>query len=309
METRLRRSCLAVPGSSPKMLAKAAGLEADQVFLDLEDSVAPGVKTDESREHVVRALLDQEWRARTLVVRVNSVDTPYCYADLAYVVGRAGGRIDCVMVPKVEDESHLHFVDHLLAQLEGTHGLDGRIGIEAQIETARGMVNIERVAAASPRLETLIFGPGDYAASLGVPQLSVGLIEPDYPGDQWHYALSRIVTTARAFGVQAIDGPYSQIRDLDGFRESARRSRLLGFDGKWALHPDQIGPCNEIFTPGQDQYDRAERMLDAYRRFSEVDQLGAAMFEGEMIDEASRKMAEALALRGRAAGLERTESR
>ncbi len=290
------------------MLAKAPGLEADQVFLDLEDSVAPAVKSDESRENVVRALLDGDWRAKTLVVRVNSVDTPYCFADLAYVIERAGARIDCVMLPKVEAESHLHFVDHLLSQLEGEHGLERRIGIEAQIETARGIVNVERIAAATPRLETLVFGPGDYAASLGVPQLSVGTIEPGYPGDQWHYVLSRIVTTARAFGLQAIDGPYSQIRDLDGFRESARRSRLLGFDGKWALHPDQIGPCNEIYTPPQDQYERAERILDAYRHFTEVEQVGAAMFEGEMIDEASRKMAEALALRGRAAGLCRRKS-
>ncbi|MDX6513935.1 MAG: citrate lyase subunit beta / citryl-CoA lyase [Gaiellaceae bacterium] len=287
------------------MLAKAAGLPADQVFLDLEDAVAPGAKTDESRENVVRALLDNEWVAATLVVRVNSVDTPWCHQDLVYVVERAGARLDCIMVPKVEDASHVQFVDHLLTQLEALHGLERRIGIEAQIETARGIVNIERIAAASDRLETLIFGPGDYAASIGVPQLTVGMIEPDYPGDQWHYVLSRIVTTARAFGLQAIDGPFSAIRDIDGFCESARRSRLLGFDGKWALHPDQIGPCNATYTPSQEQYERAERVLDAYRHFTEVEGLGAAMFEGEMIDEASRKMAEALAARGRAAGLER----
>jgi citrate lyase subunit beta / citryl-CoA lyase len=304
---RLRRSCLAVPGSSAKMLAKAAGLPADQAFLDLEDAVAPSEKNDATRTQVANALLEQEWSARTLVVRVNSVDTRWCYRDIEVVVGLAGAKLDCVMVPKVEDASHIHFVDHLLTQLEEELGLTRPIGIEAQIESARGIVNVEEIAASSARLETLIFGPGDYAASLGVPQLTVGMIEPDYPGDQWHYPLSRIVTTARAFGLQAIDGPFSAIRDLDGFRESARRAKLLGFDGKWALHPDQIDPCNETFTPTQLHYDQAERILATYRRFTDVDGLGAAMFEGEMIDEASRKMAMQVAQRGRAAGLRPTE--
>jgi citrate lyase subunit beta/citryl-CoA lyase len=285
------------------MLSKAAGLSADEVFLDLEDSVAPSEKSDASRENVVRALLENQWTAKTLAVRVNAVSTPWCFRDLSYVVSRAGAKLDCVIIPKVEDRSQIHFVDHLLRQLEADAGLDRQIGIEAQIETARGMVHIEQIAEASPRLEALIFGPGDYAASLGVPQLTVGKIEPDYPGDQWHYALSRIITTARAFGFQAIDGPYTALRDLDGFRESARRSRLLGFDGKWAIHPDQIDLCNQAYTPDQAQYERAERILSAYRQATDVDGTGAVVFEGEMIDEASRKMAEALAVRGRAAGL------
>jgi citrate lyase subunit beta / citryl-CoA lyase len=288
------------------MLAKSAGLPADQVFLDLEDAVAPKEKTDATREQVAKALLEQDWQARTLVVRVNSVGTHWCYRDIEVIVGLAGAKLDCVMVPKVEDASHIHFVDHLLTQLEQAHGLQRPIGIEAQIENARGIVKIEEIAAASPRLETLIFGPGDYAASLGVPQLTVGMIEPDYPGDQWHYPLSRILTTARAFGLQAIDGPFSAIHDLDGFRESARRAKLLGFDGKWALHPSQIDPCNTMFTPTQLDYDHAERVLAAYRQFTDVDGLGAAMFDGEMIDEASRKMAAQVATRGRAAGLEPT---
>lgn len=285
------------------MLAKAAGLPADEVFVDLEDAVAPKEKTDATREQAARAIVENDWAAGTLVVRVNAVDTEWCYRDLDVVVGIAGARLDCVMVPKVEDESMIHFVDHLLRQLEQASGIERPIGIEAQIETAKGIVGIERIAAASPRLETLIFGPGDYAASLGVPQLSVGANEPDYPGHQWHYPLSRIVTTARAFGLQAIDGPYSAIRDLDGFRESARRAQLLGFDGKWALNPDQIGPCNQIFTPSQAAYDNAERMLTAYKASTDVDGVGAAMHDGEMIDEASRKMAQQLAERGRAAGL------
>lgn len=185
----------------------------------------------------------------------------------------------------------------------------GGIGIEAQIETARGLVNIERIARASTRTETLIFGPGDFAASLGLPQLSVGMTDDDYPGDQWHYPLSRIVTTARAFGLQAIDGPFAAIRDVEGFRKTAQRAKLLGFDGKWSLHPDQIEPCNAMFTPAQEQYDQAERLLEAYRQFSEVDGVGAAMHEGEMIDEASRRMAQAIVARGRAAGLSSAEAK
>ncbi len=289
------------------MLAKAAQLPADQVFLDLEDAVAPSEKTDATRERVARALVEQGWSAGTLVVRVNSVDTAWCHRDIEMIVALAGATVDCIMVPKVEDASHIHFVDHLLGQLELEHRLERPIGIEAQIESPRGLVNVEAIAAASPRLETLIFGPGDYAASLGVSQLTVGVIERDYPGDQWHYPLSRIATTARAFGLQAIDGPYSAIHDIDGFRESARRAQLLGFDGKWALHPGQLEPCNEIFTPTQSSFDRAERLLAAYRGFTEVDGVGAAMFEGEMIDEASRKMADQLSRRGRAAGLQPSE--
>jgi citrate lyase subunit beta / citryl-CoA lyase len=303
---RLRRSCLAVPGSSPKMLAKAAGLPADQVFLDLEDAVAPDLKNDHTRGLVVTALREQSWTAATRVVRINAVGTPWCLDDLLSVVGGAGSVLDCVMVPKVESAAQVHFVSQLLDQLELKHGLERRIGLEIQIESPRGLVEIERIGAASPRIETLIFGPGDYAAAVGVPQLSVGEIEPGYPGDQWHYVLSRIVTTARAFGLQAIDGPYAAIRDLDGYREVARRSRLLGFDGKWALHPDQIGICNELYAPSRDEFERAERILAAYEVATGSDGLGAVVFEGEMIDEASRKMALAVAARGRAAGLAET---
>jgi citrate lyase subunit beta / citryl-CoA lyase len=285
------------------MLAKASTLPADQVFLDLEDAVAPSEKNDATREAVGRAIADQSWYAQTVVVRVNAVETEWCYRDIEIVVRHAGARLDCVMVPKVEQASHLHFVEHLLSQLEREHGLADPIGIEAQIETARGIVAIESIAASSARLETLIFGPGDYAASVGIPQLTVGAIDPEYPGDQWHYPLSRIVTTARAFGLQAIDGPYAAIRDLDGFRASARRAQLLGFDGKWALHPGQIEPCNDVFTPTQEAYERAERVLAAYRVFTAIDGVGAGMLDNEMIDEASAKMAAQVARRGQAAGL------
>lgn len=285
------------------MLAGSARLRADEVFLDLEDSVAAEAKIDDTRSMVVRALHENDWLAKTVVVRVNSVDTEWCFQDLIYVVTKAGARLDCVMIPKVEAASQIHFVAHLLDQLESAAGLDRKIGLEAQIETARGLMNVDSIAASSPRLETLIFGPGDYAASIGAPQLSVGMIEAGYPGDQWHYPLSRIIVTARAFGLQAIDGPYSMIHDAQGFRESARRSRLLGYDGKWAIHPKQIDICNEIYTPSKDQFERAKRILEEYRRASSADHTGAVLFEGEMIDEASRKMAESVAARGRAAGL------
>ena len=300
---RLRRSCLAAPGSAERMLVKAATLPADEVFLDLEDAVAPSEKTDATRELIVRALLDQTWLAPTRVVRVNAVGTRWCLDDIVYVVSRAGSALHGLMMPKVESAAQVHFVAQLLEQLELKHELSRRLALEIQIESPRGLLRLEEIAQASDRIETLIFGPGDYAAAAGVPQLSVGAIEREYPGDQWHYVLSRILTVARAFGLQAIDGPYAAIRDLDGFREVATRSRMLGFDGKWAIHPGQIDVCNEVYTPTQEQFDQAEAMLASYERAVTSECTGAAVFEGEMIDEASRKMAELTVGRGRAAGL------
>jgi citrate lyase subunit beta / citryl-CoA lyase len=285
------------------MLAKAATLQADQVFIDLEDAVAPLEKNDGIRQNVVDALKELHWLAQTRVVRVNDVRTRWCFRDITYVVAGAAVALDCIMLPKVEAASDVHFADHLLSQLEEELGLHQRIGLEVQIESPRGLVNIEAIAAASDRIETLIFGPGDFAAAAGMPQLSVGASEPDYGSDQWHYVLWRILITARAFGLQAIDGPYGQIRDTDGFRQVAGRSRLLGFDGKWALHPDQIDLCNEVFSPAQANYERAVRILDAYAKATDDSRLGAVVFEGEMIDEASRKMAQQVVARGRAAGI------
>jgi len=289
------------------MLDKAATLRADQVFLDLEDAVAPELKNDATRQLVISALR-KDWVASTRVVRVNAVGTPWCLDDLLQVVRGAGTELDCIMVPKVESAAQIHFVAQVLEQLELQGGFGRAIGIEVQIESPRGLVEIERIAGASPRIETLIFGPGDYAAAAGMPQLTVGAIDGSYQGDLWHYVLSRIVTTARAFGLQAIDGPYAAIHDVDGFREVAHRSRVLGFDGKWALHPDQIGVCNETYAPTQEEFDRAERMVDAYRTATNEHRRGAVVFEGEMIDEASRKMALAVAERGRAAGLTRADA-
>ena len=285
------------------MLRKAAGLAADQVFLDLEDAVAPLEKST-ARDKVVQALVGQTWVASTRAVRINAVGTPWCLDDLLHVVAGTVGALDCIVLPKVESADQVTFVHHVLDHLEHAHAIHRRIGLELQIESPKGLVAVEHIASASDRAEALIFGPGDYAAAAGIPQLTVGTIEPDYPGDQWHYVLSRIATAAKAGGLQAIDGPYAAIRDLEGYRNVALRSRLLGFDGKWALHPDQIGICNEIYAPSQAEYERAVRILEAYEVATEESRVGAVMFEGEMIDEASRKMAEQLRASGAAAGLQ-----
>src|SRR6266511_1519894 len=228
--TRPRRSCLSVPGSSPKMLSKAPGLPADEVFMDLEDSVAPGAK-EEARANIVQAVKESDWTAKTVVVRVNGVYTKWCYRDVIEIAENAGQFVDCVMIPKVEHESDVSFVDDLLRQIEDTTGLDRRIGLEIQIETATGLTNIDAIAQASDLAETLIFGPADMSASLGLPTVTAGLPMPGYPGDHWHFVLSRILVAARNAGLQAIDGPYLVIRDLDGFREMAMRARALGYDG------------------------------------------------------------------------------
>ncbi|HEX2025414.1 MAG TPA: CoA ester lyase [Actinomycetota bacterium] len=300
--TRPRRSCLSVPGSSPKMLAKAPTLPADEVFMDLEDSVAPLAKED-ARHSVVQALKEGDWSGKTVVVRVNGVYTKWCAHDVLHVVENAGEYLDCLMIPKVESASDVTFVDNLVRMAEENLGLEKRIGLEVQIETATGIRNIDDIAAASDRTETLIFGPADMSASLGLPTVTAGLPMPGYPGDHWHHVLSTILVAARHAGVQAIDGPYLLIKDLDGFREMAQRARALGYDGKWALHPGQVHVLNEVFTPSQEEFDKAEAMLEAYRHATEVERRGAVMFGNEMIDEASRKMAEQLSARGRAAGL------
>jgi citrate lyase subunit beta / citryl-CoA lyase len=300
-ETRLRRSCLAVPGSDPKMMSKAGSTEADQVFLDLEDAVAPDLKKP-SRATVVEALNDVDFGDKVVVVRVNDATTRYMYDDIIELVRGAGAKLDCLMIPKVQDAGQLWFVENLLNQLEGDRELERRTGLEVQIETGTGSVNMTEIARVTDRIETLIFGPGDYAANMGVPQLDLGMIERDYPGHQWHYVMAQIVNNARAVGCDAIDGPYGDYGDTDGFRESCTRAKLLGYDGKWCIHPSQIAIANEVFTPSKEQFDYAERLLAAYEEALKAGR-GAASLDGKMIDEASRKMAEKLAARGRAAGL------
>ncbi|MPZ87703.1 MAG: CoA ester lyase [Nitriliruptorales bacterium] len=301
---RPRRSCLSVPGSSSKMLAKAASLPADEVFCDLEDSVAPGQK-EAARRLVIDALRGNDWGERTLGLRINAVETRWAYRDVIDVVEAAGEVLDCIIIPKVQAPGEVEFVDHLLRMIEEEQGFDHRIGIEAQIENSPGLTMIDEIAFASDRLETLVFGPGDLAASLGMPNRAVGALVPDYPGELWHAVHLRILTAARSAGLQAIDGPYAHIHDLEGLRESARRTQLVGYDGKWVLHPGQVDVANEIYTPSQADFDRAEAILEAYRKATEVDRTGAVMLGDEMVDEASRKVAEVTALRGRAAGMRR----
>ncbi|MEX2394049.1 MAG: CoA ester lyase [Actinomycetota bacterium] len=304
---RARRSCLSVPASSTKMLGKIPSMPADEVFMDLEDSVAPDAK-EGARRNVIAVLKEIELGEKTIVLRINGVYTHWCYRDIIEIVEEVGQKIDCIMIPKVQWASDVTFVADLLRMIEETNGFEKRIGLEAQIENAQGLTNIDEIAAASDRLETLIFGPGDMAAAMGMPHSTVGQIVESYPGDHWHWILMRILVAARNCNLQAIDGPYAQIRDLDGYREVAMRSRQLGYDGKWALHPDQIEVLNEVFTPSQEEYDRAEDILEAYLKATGEEKKGAVMFGDEMIDEASRKMAAVHAAQGRAAGLKRTKS-
>ena len=299
-----RRSCLSVPGSRSRFHEKADSSAADMVFFDLEDSVAPSAK-EEAREQVVEALRTYRYRGKVRGVRVNSVDTRWCADDIRHVVEGAGDRLDCLVIPKVDDVDAVHFVHHLLNQLEWKLGLERPIGLELQVETARGMENSARVAAASPRNRTLIFGPVDFAADMRLPGFGAGDTRPDYPGDLWHYFLARVAVAARAGGLQAIDGPFLQVRDLAGVRESARRSAALGYDGKWVLHPDQVEVVNEVFSPSQEDFERAHRVIDAYQQATEVEVRGAVMLGDEMIDEASRKLAMATLERGEAAGMSR----
>ncbi|HEY3003230.1 MAG TPA: CoA ester lyase [Kribbellaceae bacterium] len=306
---RSRRSCLATPGSNPRFLEKAKGLDADQVFLDLEDSVAPIAKVD-ARKNIVAALNEGGWGNKTRVVRVNDWTTEWTYADVIEIVSGAGADLDCVMLPKVQTAEQVVALDLLLTQLERANGLEvGRLGIEAQIENALGLVNVDAIAQASPRVETIIFGPADFMASINMKSLVVGEQPPGYDvGDAYHYILMRILMAARAYGKQAIDGPYLQIKDVEGYKRVAGRSAALGFDGKWVLHPDQVAAANEVFSPRQDDYDHAENILDAYEFFTSAQggAKGAVMLGDEMIDEASRKMALVISAKGRAAGMRRT---
>lgn len=308
---RPRRSCLAVPGSNQKMIDKARGLPADQVFLDLEDACAPLAKPG-ARGTVVAALNEGGWGDRIRVVRVNDLTTEWTYRDVVEVVEGAGANLDCVMLPKVQTAEQIAWLDLTLTQIEKTMGYPvGGIGIEAQIENARGLVNIDAIAAASPRTETIIFGPADFMASINMKSLVVGEQPPGYDvGDAYHYILMRILMAGRATDLQVIDGPYLQVRDVDGFRRVAQRSAALGYDGKWVLHPGQIETCNELFSPRQEDYDHAELILDAYAYYTSEagGRRGAVLLGDEMIDEASRKMATAIAAKGRAAGLTRTSA-
>lgn len=293
------------------MLDKAKDLPADQVFMDIEDAVAPLAKPD-ARKNIVAALNEGGYDGKVRSVRVNDWTTEWTYLDVIEVVSGAGANLDCIMLPKVQGPEQIRALDMLLTQVEKAEGLEvGRIGIEAQIENAMGLTMVDEIAAASPRVETIIFGPADFMASINMKSLVVGEQPPGYDvGDAYHYILMRILMAARAYDKQAIDGPYLQIKDLDGYTRVAERSAALGFDGKWVLHPDQIAAANEIFSPRQDDYDHAELILDAYEWYTSAagGARGAAMLGDEMIDEASRKMALVIAGKGRAAGMQRSQT-
>jgi citrate lyase subunit beta / citryl-CoA lyase len=308
---RPRRTCLSVPASSSKMIEKAKGLPADEVFLDLEDAVAVDAKA-QARTQAAIALSEPGWAGQLRGVRVNDWTTPWTYADVIEVVSTAGDQLDIIVLPKVTDASHIHALDLLLTQLETTHGLEvGRIGIEAQIENARGLSNLDAIAGA-PRVQALVYGPADMTASLNMRTLEVGEQPQGYDvGDAYHHVLMAILIAARSHEILAIDGPYLKVRDVDGFRRVARRSAALGYDGKWVLHPDQIVAGNEIFSPRQEDYDHAELILEAYEWHTSAagGARGAVMLGDEMLDEASRKMALVIAGKGRAAGMTRQGER
>jgi citrate lyase subunit beta / citryl-CoA lyase len=297
-----RRSCLSVPATRPRFQEKADGSAADMIILDLEDSVAPSAK-EAGRKGVIEALRAHPYDGKVRSVRVNPLDSPWCLDDIREIVEEAGPLMDTLVVPKVEDVATVHFLHHLLAQLERKLGMDRAIGLDLQIESAVGLERVSEIAAASDRLQALHFGPGDYSASIGMPGLTIGEGVEGYPGDPWHYARTRILVAARARGAMAVDGPYARFRDPDGLRVHARRAAVLGYDGKWAIHPDQIAVLNETFAPDQADFDRASAILDAYARATEQDATGAVDLDGEMIDEATRKMAEATVARGRAVGM------
>ena len=289
---RLQRSTLAVPGSNPALFPKALESEADVVFLDLEDAVAPADK-EQARRNVIRALLDLDWRGqgKTVSVRINGIDTHYMYRDVVDVVEQAGHRLDTVLIPKVGVPADVYLVEALLTQIEAAKGIPHRIGIEALIETALGMANVEAIAAVRGRLEVLHFGVADYAASNRARTVNIGGLNPDYPGDQWHFALSRMTVACRAYGLRAVDGPFGDFKDPDGFRLAARRGAALGIEGKWAIHPSQIALANDVFTPPEPEVSRARRILDALDAAAR-DGRGAAQLDGRMVDAASARMAE-----------------
>lgn len=288
---RLHRSELAVPGSNPSMIDKAAASEADYIFLDLEDAVAPPEKI-KARSNIIQALNDIDWRGKgkTISVRINGLDTHYMYSDVIEVVEQAGEKIDTLLVPKVGVPADLYMVDALLSQIEQGKGFKNRIGLEALIETALGMANVEAIAQYPNRLEALHFGVADYAASLRSRTVVIGGLNPDYPGDQWHASLTRMLVACRAYGLRAIDGPFGGIDDPEGYKDSARRAAALGYEGKWAIHPSQIALANEIFSPTEKEIEKAERTVKALKEAEEQGK-GAASLDGKMIDAASERMA------------------
>ena len=304
---RLNRSELAVPGSNPKLFEKAASSDVDVVFLDLEDAVAPDEK-EQARKNVIEAINDIDWGNKTLSVRINGLDTHYMYRDVVDVLEQTGERLDLFMIPKVGTAADIYAVDMLTTQVEAAVGRKKRIGFELIIEIALGMANVDAIAAASKRNESLHFGVADYAAStrarttvIGGPNPMYGVLtdkDGDTPrdyhwGDMWHYAISRMVVAARANGLRPVDGPFGDFSDPDGYKAQANRAAVLGCEGKWAIHPSQIGLANEVFSPSDAEVDRAKRILAAMDQ-AQKEGKGAVSLDGRLIDIASIKQAENL---------------
>ena len=291
-KSRLQRSELAVPGSSPKMFEKALNSAADYIFLDLEDAVSPNDKIS-ARSNVIKALNEMNWRknGKTISVRINSLDTHYMYSDLVEIVEQAGENVDTILVPKAGTASDVYMVDCLLTQIETNKNLKNKIGIECLIETALGMSNIKEIAKSSERLEALHFGVADYAASLRARTVVIGGLNPDYPGDQWHHGLSELVMTCRAYGLRAIDGPFGDFNDPDAYVAAAKRGAAIGIEGKWAIHPSQIELANNVFSPPETEVNKAKRILEELDKAAKEGK-GAAQLDGRMIDAASARMAE-----------------
>ena len=291
-KSRLQRSELAVPGSSPKMFEKALSSTADYIFLDLEDAVSPNDKIS-ARSNVIKALNEMNWRknGKTISVRINSLDTHYMYSDLIEIVEQAGENVDTILVPKAGTASDVYMVDCLLTQIETNKNLKNKIGIECLIETALGMSNIKEIAKSSERLEALHFGVADYAASLRARTVVIGGLNPDYPGDQWHHGLSELVMTCRAYGLRAIDGPFGDFNDPDAYVAAAKRGAAIGIEGKWAIHPSQIELANNVFSPPETEVTKAKRILEELDKAAKEGK-GAAQLDGRMIDAASARMAE-----------------
>jgi citrate lyase subunit beta/citryl-CoA lyase len=300
-DVELRRTQLATPASDPNFMESASNSDADEVFLDLEDSVAPNAKA-EAREPLIEAAVEHDWSGKILSYRINGIDTRWWYDDVIEVVSEAGEYIDDIIVPKVAGPSDVHTVENLLEQVEVNAGLEvGAIGLEPQIEDGEGMQNVHEIAHASDRLDAIIFGPGDYSAAMGTPGLDIGQF-PEYPGHYWHHALSECNSAAKSAGIPCLDGPYADIDDPEGFRESAQRANLLGCDGKWAIHPSQIEIANEVFAPDPDVAERAKRIVDAYAEAMEEGK-GAVKVDGQMVDEATNKMARDIVDKAEAAGI------
>ncbi len=305
VKNRLHRSELAVPGSNRRMLEKAPDSGADLVFLDLEDAVAPDDKV-QARANIIEALNTYDWSKCAVSIRMNGLDTHYAYRDLVDIVEACGDKLDTILIPKVGSAADVLFVATMLSQIEAYKGYK-QINIHVLIETAMGMANVEEIARACPeRMEAMVFGVADYAASVRARTTQIGGANPEYGmladpdesglrayhwGDQWHYAISRMVSACRAYGLRPIDGPFGDFGDPEGFKAAARRAAAMGCEGKWAIHPSQVALCNEVFTPTKQEVDRARRILVEMEKAAKEGK-GAVSLDGRLIDAASIRMAE-----------------